>query len=101
MKRSELPIDDIVAAYQSGLTAKAVATRFGCLFTQVYYVLEKMKIPRRPSGRTHFEVPVPEILRLSRAGSSLRTIAEPLGISHELVRLTLQRAKAKKKRRSP
>ena len=75
-------VDELVAAYLSGMTARFVASQFGIHRTTVAAHLERLGIPRRGWGMhllTHDQAE--EAGELRAQGLSYRRIGEQLGVS--------------------
>jgi uncharacterized protein (DUF433 family) len=94
--RLDLPVDEIVRMYESGMSGPQIARRFGCSCTPIYARISESGIERRepapksnigkPSA-TRIVLPMHEIAGLYLNGQTAESIAKQFGVS----RLTIVR----------
>ena len=88
---SPATVDDLVAAYQDGVSCAELAERFRINESTVFAHLKRRKVGRRPFRKLRGEQ-VQRARECYEAGMSLRTVAAEVGVSRSTVHAALVEA---------
>ena len=83
-------VDQLVGDYLAGMSVKSLAERYGIHRATVFSHLRRRNVPSRRPGLCLNEKA--EVVRLARAGVSMRAISRRMGVDRKSVRLALVEA---------
>jgi uncharacterized protein (DUF433 family) len=82
MKRIDLPVEEIISYYESGMTLTKIADKYGVSYKTIIARLRENGVKIRPSrSMKRIELPVEEIISEYESGSSALKLADKYGVS--------------------
>ena len=82
MKRIDLPVEEIISYYESGMTLTKIAEKYGVSYKTILARLRENGVKiRPPRSMRRIDLPMEEIISEYQSGSSALKLAEKYGVS--------------------